>query len=52
MSLNITDIHIIDWGGRARWFWGALLVGTERALRAGACLSHAQHFAVVGCLRA
>lgn len=22
MSLNITDIHIIHWGGRARWFGG------------------------------
>lgn len=41
--------HSQGWSCALVWgvFWRA-----RRALRAGACLSHAQHFAVVGCLRA
>lgn len=51
MSLTITDIHIIHWGGRARRFGGSS-GGHREALRARACLSHVQHFAALGCLRA
>lgn len=56
MSLNIwetfpSDVHIIDWDDCEQRF-GGLPLHRGRVVRAEACLSRVQHFAVVGCLHA